>query len=553
MKHGKDVSRQEFLKMAGAASAAATLGGCVAPAELPKALVSDESRPLNLLFIMTDQQRFDALSRAGNSILQTPNLDRLAREGVFFENAYTVCPVCGPARSCILTGHDIVATGVPTNSEAEATDNMYLPSFDNLLADQGYWTGYVGKWHSTKNPDRLAYDLFSDLGKQVQTLRKSIGEPRPLKAGEQYDGTFRQPYKMDPIDKRYDWAPDEKRLDKNGKPVRVIQPDNHGCLDIPVDQSLTALQAKETIAALEQMGDQPFSLTCSLHFPHSPILPTEPYYSMYPPEDMPLPESIDDPMTNSPYEWNWGRGDERYRSDDIRYMISNYYGLVKEIDDWVGKILDTLRDKGFEENTLVIFTSDHGEMLGAHGMREKNIFYDESAHIPLIMRLPGGMPLDRVVETPVSQIDLFATILDYLGQPVPANHGRSLRPLIDKRDDHDCFDFAVQEWPHYPGEGKHFVHFGPNFMVRTEEWKFMFASTPESTALDALYNMKDDPLEMNNLLGSNPRAPEFIGKDGVATKMKDRLVAWLEHIDSPHLQGVKNRPLQALPNKPNKE
>lgn len=547
MSNRKELSRRDFLKTAGKASAAATLAGCVGPAGLSQAFAGDDAKPLNLLFIMTDQQRFDALSRAGNSILQTPNIDRLAREGVYFENAYTVCPVCAPARSCILTGHDIFATGVPTNDEAAETDNMFLPTFDNLLAEQGYWTGYIGKWHSTMNPDRRPYDLFNGLGAQVQALRKRVGEKRSLKQGEQYDITFtKQPYKMDPLDKRYDWAPGEKRVDKKGKPVQLIQPDSHGCLDIPAEKSMTAMQAKETIAALEQMGDEPFSLTCSFHFPHSPMLPTEPYYSMYPPEDMPLPESIDDPMTNSPYEWNWGRGDERYRSDDVRYMISNYYGLVKEIDDWVGKILNTLDEKGFSDNTLVIFTSDHGEMLGAHGMREKNIFYDESAHIPLIMRLPGGMPRGRVIKETVSQIDLFATILDYLGQPAPPNHGRSLRPLIDGRDDSERFDFAVQEWPVYGGEGKHFVHFGPNFMVRTEEWKFMFASTPESTALDALYNMKDDPFEMNNLLGSNPKAADYIGKDGVASQMKDRLVAWLEHVDSPHLEGVKARPLRAL-------
>ena len=542
-----NIKRRDFMVSAGVGAAVLGLDAPLRAAQAASPNHSTpRSRPVNLLFIMTDQQRFDALSRAGNTILQTPNLDRLAHEGVFFETAYTTCPVCAPARATLLTGHDIFAAGVPTNNDVGRTDNMQMPTFDNLLSVQGYWTGYIGKWHCPQHP-RQSYDLFRETGGQVQSMRKQLGKPKTLKTGEQYDIAFSgAPYKTDPLDKRYDWAPGEKKLDGNGKPISIIQPDNHGCLEIPAGLSITALQAKDTIAALEQVGDKPFSLTCSLHFPHSPMLPTEPYYSMYPPEKMPLPASINDPMTNSPYEWNWGRGDERYRSDDIRYMISNYYGLVKEIDDWVGKILDTLKARGLEENTLVIFTSDHGEMLGSHGMREKNVFYEESAHIPLIMRLPGSMESGTVIKEPVSHIDLFATILDYLGQPVPSNHGHSLRPLIDGSD-RSGHEFIVQEWPVYGhGSAGTFSHYGPNFMVRTADWKFMFASTPESTALDALYNLKDDPQEMNNLLGSNPRAKEFIGRNGEATRMKKRLVSWLEQIGSPHLAGVKARPLGAL-------
>ncbi|GAH04466.1 unnamed protein product, partial [marine sediment metagenome] len=181
-------------------------------------------------------------------------------------------------------------------------------------------------------------------------------------------------------------------------------------------------------------------------------------------------------------------------------------------------------------NTLVIFTSDHGEMLGSHGMNSKMVFYEESAHIPLIMRLPGAIQPGTVVTTPVSHIDLFASILDYLGVNGHKSEGHSLRPLIEGRV-YTRPDFCVSEWP---------SNSVPNFMVRTAEWKFMFANSPGSKALDALYNLKDDPYELNNLIGNNPIRGYYLAQ---AEKMKTRLISWLESVNSPHLQGVINRPV----------
>ena len=151
-------------------------------------------------------------------------------------------------------------------------------------------------------------------------------------------------------------------------------------------------------------------------------------------------------------------------------MMSNYFGLMREIDDWVGKILDTLDAIGETENTLVIFTSDHGEMLGAHGFREKNMFYEEFVHIPLLMRLPGMIPPGRRIDAPVGQIDLYATILDYLeAGPLPSD-GQSLRPLAD--DPTATRRYVIAEWHRRAV---------PGYMVYNGRWKLMFGRIAENT------------------------------------------------------------------------
>jgi arylsulfatase A-like enzyme len=315
---------------------------------------------------------------------------------------------------------------------------------------------------------------------------------------------------------------------------RFPQCDLHGALQIPAEHTLTAFQAKETIAALERLKDTTFSITCSFHFPHAPMLPPLPYYSMYPAREMVAPVSISDDMVNSPYRSVNGRlGLQEYSDPElIKYMISNYYGLVREIDDWVGKILEKLDELGLTENTLVIFTSDHGEMLGAHGMREKNVFYEESAHIPLMMRLPEEIKSHTRVDGYVSHVDLFATILDYLDVEEHPSDGRSLRGLIDGTD-REYGEYVVSEW-NYRGD------IVPNYMIVKGGWKLMIPYSSTSSVLDALYDLTNDPHEMHNLLGNNPEKELYRDR---AEELRESLLEWLEKNRSKHYKGVKEREL----------
>lgn len=246
------------------------------------------------------------------------------------------------------------------------------------------------------------------------------------------------------------------------------------------------------------------------------------------------PLSLNDDMANSPYIKANGRLNSPEYSDPekIKYMISNYYGLIKEIDDWVGEILDALDKNGLTENTLVIFTSDHGEMLGAHGMREKNVFYEESSHIPLIISFPDEIKPNTVVNEYISLIDLFPTILDYLKIREHPSDGQSLRGLVEGSDlSHG--EYVVTEW-NYRGD------ISPNYMIIKDGWKLMVPYSKDSKVLNAMYNLKNDPNEMHNLLGNNPRRFDYKQKAG---ELKGYLLNWLKKNNSIHYQGVKERAL----------
>ncbi|HPA17779.1 MAG TPA: sulfatase-like hydrolase/transferase [Verrucomicrobiae bacterium] len=509
-------------------------------------------RPVNLLFLMTDQQRWDALGCAGNKVLETANLDRMAREGARFTSFYSSCPVCSPARTTILTGRSVGSHKVTDNKEITRDDLPDLVTFDQILLRSGYSGEYHGKYHS---PYKMALDYSHPVrwvnGPRPPGSKADMNEgqafgayieahvpARPLKPGELLANFYGRPYTPDPIDGGYGMTQEQvEKLLRAGKDKRgeltVGQGFTYGCLDVPPEHTLTAWTAKEGLEGLERLRKMggPFTLTISIGPPHPPMAVAKPYYGMYPAATIPAPASLNDRSENSPYMRRQSKDADPYRDPEkVRQMISDYYGLVAEVDDWIGKILKRLDQLGLAQNTLVVFTSDHGEMLGDHGMNSKMAFYEGAAHIPLLMRLPGVIPAGTVVKTPAAQIDLFATILDYLGQPGHASEGRSLRPLIEGKDDGEA-RIAVSEW--------HSTHF-PGFMVFDGRWKLMFGQTADAKSLDALYDLQNDPNEITNLIGRNPERQKHCAE---AERMKALLVDWLARVKSPYLEGVKARPI----------
>jgi arylsulfatase A-like enzyme len=515
------------------------------------ALADQPGSRLNLLVIMTDQQRFDALSAAGNPVLQTPNIDRIANEGVLFESAYTPVPVCAPARTSVLTGQSIDNHGISRNTPVYDPESYSGgPSFDMVLSEAGYKTAYYGKWHS---PQELAalYENTDDyhvtatsgsagmgigMSEYYRNYLDAKGVPGyesadqyDLPKGQLIDTYSRRPYRLNPMDKRFGLSIEEVVAMGD-----TSQGDIHGTLLIDTVHSITAVEARGVLAAIDRFADEPFSLTVSFHYPHPPYTPAEPYASLYPPEEMPLPPSMTDDREDSPYK-NANRNYEspRYSDPDkVRQFIAAYYGLVKEIDDWVGVILDKLDQHGLTDNTLIVFLSDHGEMLGSHGMTSKNIFYEESVHVPFLMRLPGAISAGTRVTDPVSTRDIFPTVLDYLGQPpVDGLDSESLRNVIDGREKRD---FAVAEWR----EDRNV----PTYMIRSGDWKLLISKIPDADSIDAMYNLKDDPHEMDNLLFEG--MPESNAQ--VAAELKEKLISWLEDTNSPAVQGVRDRQLPAF-------
>jgi arylsulfatase A-like enzyme len=218
---------------------------------------------------------------------------------------------------------------------------------------------------------------------------------------------------------------------------------------------------------------------------------------MFPFENMVAPESISDDLKKSPYYMSYEEKMARYRDPEkIKHFVAEYYALVKEVDHWVGEILNKLDELGLAENTLVVFTSDHGEMLGSHGLRGKFNFYEESSHVPMMIRFPGRIKPGTVINSPVSNMSTFATILDYMDMPKAPADGPSLRKLIEEGDNKETY--IVTEWTGNSTSK-------PTHMILKDGWKLMRPHQTKGKKVPmGLYNLNEDPHEMNNLLSQNP-------------------------------------------------
>ena len=271
------------------------------------------------------------------------------------------------------------------------------------------------------------------------------------------------------------------------------------------------------------------------------VLP-KPYYGMYPAAAIRPPASLGDRRDNSPYWRRDNKDPNPYRDPQkVRQMISNYYGLVTEVDDWIGKVLKRLDELGLAENTLVIFTSDHGEMLGDHGMHSKMAFYEGAAHIPLLMRLPGVIPAGDGGQSP-GGADRSVRHDSRLPRPGAATSRKAAASARWSRAATTAR--AISPFPNGT------VRRCPGFMVCDGRWKLMFGQSAEAPSLDGLYDLQADPQEVANLIGRNP---EWEKHRLEAERMKGLLVGWLARVKSPFLESVKARPIARQAELPKKK
>jgi arylsulfatase A-like enzyme len=480
------------------------------------------ARPPNLLVLISDQLRFDALSSMGNKLIDTPNIDRLAREGARFENAMCACPVCVPSRTGMLTGKSMANSHVRGNAAATDPDLDIGATYDNILHEKGYQSQYYGKWHvpykAARTYDNKVADVPGEHREFLAYIDQNVPKRKPGK-GELTTQMYNRPYTPSPVDGHY--ADAQAGLD----PRADSQQDQFGLVHVPKEHSLGAFPTNRAVKALDDLQHGPFSLTCSIGPPHPPFLNVEPYWGMYPWQDMPLPKNFSHDLRDSPYRERAATMAFYHDADRVKRFESIYYGMVKEVDDQIGRILRRLDELKLTDNTLVVFTADHGEMMGSHGLVSKMVLHEEAVHVPLLIRMPGAIKPGMVIRDPVSGLDLFSTILDYLNASSPPRDGDSLRQLLTGKS--AATDFRVAEWG---------VRNQPSFMVRTRDSKLLIADSPESRAVDALYDLKNDPYEMRNLLAETASRPR-------AEEMKERLLDWLRRVHSPALEPVKNRRL----------
>ena len=476
-----NLNRRQFLQTAGAAAAALTSASAVQCATLPKR----EGRT-NVLFLMTDEQHYRSLSSTGNPYVETPHMDRIGREGARFENATCVTPYCSPTRASILTGlyphtHGILTNVSPGRSQQKPLPQAAFPNTETILHNSGYATGHRGKWHLGEKGHFDCYESFSYAGKTNRHYRDFLAEHLPASqfADHPSPGKYAsRPVEMLPsVEKGYHEFTAIPNMQVSY--ISII-----GRSLIPPELLPETQITDQVLGLIDEHADENFMITASWSPPHDLWVIPEPYYSLVDRDQIEFSDNGQVP------EWDQ-RGPSKRLGDimgpeGIKEYAAIYQGMVKYIDDQLGRILNKLDELGLADNTLVVFTTDHGDMVGAHGCIGKSItsYYDDLVRIPLSMRLPGRIAPGTVVNQPVSHVDLMPTILDYVGQSVPEDiHGQSMRPLMEGRQ---------VQWRDYA----FCQRANSSRMLRTQRYKYSCRPKPRAVAL---YDLENDPYEDHNL------------------------------------------------------
>jgi choline-sulfatase len=462
-----------------------------------------QDRPKNVLLIMSDQHKRDCLGVAGNSTARTPNLDAFARSATRFTDAYCTNPVCTPSRASILTGlythnHQAWSNTVPWPIEHKTIAHYF--------GQAGYVTGLIGKMHfvdaQTHGFDyHLDFnDWYQFLGPKTKLYADELGRANSGAGLPEIDDLWRD--FGDP------WKGDRDLDDREGS-VAV-----GGVSKIPEEDHFERFVTRESVRFLRKYGHQrqPFLLICSFLKPHDPFMPAARFASMFRAEDMRLPDTwgkVD--LSKVPaevrksIEYNAPTPELRNPAQ-ARKRIAYYYANLAQMDDCAGVVLRTVRDLGLAGDTIIVYTSDHGEMLGEHGLWQKFQFYESSCGVPLFVRDPG-VSSGGVCSVPISQVGLLPTIAELARVRIGSSiDGRSFAEQVRnpglRRESTLYSEYALRT----PSA---------KYMIRSGDYKYTFWTHD----LPELYDLRADPKEMNNLALSSDHA-------STVAELKKQLFAW---------------------------
>ena len=432
----------------------------------------------NLLVIHTDQQSCWSLSSYGGTLVDTPHIDSLAEQGAILTNFFANTAVCTPCRGCFITGRYPHAHGAYQNNIPLNRDEV---TFAQVLLDQGYETGYAGKWHLD-------------------------GTPRPGWVHPDRGMGFSDNYYMF---NRGHW----KKIEDNSQ--GDVQPTifEYG---VTGDETTypTDWLAEKVIDFVSRDRDKPFCHMVSIPDPHGPFHTRPPYSDMYDPADMPLPDTLhkDDHLPG------WAKAARGAPSDDrLKQSKAWYCGEVKLIDDCVGRMLDALREKGILDDTVVVFTSDHGEYMGEHGLMGKNQLYETAHRVPMLIRWPEKIAAGTQVDQCVSTVDFQSTILGLMGfEKCGREQGHDASSLLTGENT-DWEDLAYIHHSSLERAG-----------IFTPDYQLAFVKDQEHI----LFDRKNDPDQLNNL---------FLDVDhqGVVKELTEQVVAHNENVDAPATRWLK--------------
>ncbi len=417
----------------------------------------------NVLLIMCDQLRADVLGCYGNPLVKTPHIDRLAEQGVCFDRAYSETPVCMPARHGLLSGLHPFQLGLVENGPLSTEITHPLPE---MIRRQGYATLAIGKMHFCPPRRHYGFDRMM-LSEEMSGHIQDDDFLQFLQA--RGFGHVSQPHGM--------------RSDHYYVPQ--ISP-------LPEEFHTTAWTGAQTCEAIRKNRNRPFFIFTSFIKPHPPFDPCEPYNTLYPPEQIPLPiraeseRATDDYLIDVQNDYKVN-GIDRVTSVQEARIRAAYYGSVTQIDVQIGNILRTLEKCDLVEDTLILFTSDHGEMLGDHYAYGKRTFYEASARIPLIVSQPGILPMGKRREQLAILEDIYATLLIASGSEVPpASCGVDLRQAISNSST-PLRDEIFGEIGRGPAA---------KMMLRWGDFKYVYHV---NGGAETLFHLGDDPDELQNI------------------------------------------------------
>ena len=428
------------------------------------------TRP-NILLIMSDQHTQRVTGCYGDPIVATPHLDRLANRGIRFNNAYTPSPLCVPARMSFLTGRYPFHQSCWTNSDILPSD---IPTTAHALGAAGYKPILVGRLHSIGVDQTRGY------------ARREVGDHSTNWVGG-------LPHSLGVLAKTND--PYRVSIEKSGPGQSGYE-----CHDDDVTES--ALNVLDELAEARQAGSaEPFALTVGYLLPHQPYVARKAFYEHYQGK-IGMPDvRVEDLNREHPYlrQWREYTNTTDLAEDEVVNARTAYYALVEEMDEMIGRILDKLEETGLDDNTLVIYCSDHGDQLGERGLWWKQTFYDESAKVPLIMSWPGVLPKGESRDQVVNLIDLTETMLEAAMAPaLPHSDGRSFlevardstSPWLNETYSEYCTDgMALWTCP-TPVQQR---------MIRSGKWKLVYYHGYDPQ----LFDLEADPQEKNDL-AANP-------------------------------------------------
>jgi len=482
----------------------------------------------NIIYIMVDQQRFDMLGAYGNSIVKTPNIDRLREDGVLFSNAFTPTALCGPARTSLFTGCVPTKHGVTRNAEkgvpggGAADPDPDLPVITDFL--DGYEKIYLGKWHiaETKLPKDYGFQghNFAHYGFPGSRLYKNlVFDQGPGELNEYRDWLKRNHFDIPEVSEQF-----------FGNNPNLQSQELRAKLDCPEEATIPSFLADEAVRYTSRAvaEDKPFFLWLNFWGPHTPCMVPEPYYSMYDPASIPEDAAFNESFENKPVHQKhisqmWGVHELPW--EEWQKIIARYYGYISLIDNQIGRYMDFLKKENLYDQSLIVFTADHGDAMGSNRLIEKGSFmYDTSYKIPMIIKQPGEHDMDTICDEFVYLHDLFPTAIEAAGEiPPTLDQAKSLWPIITGRETSTERDFVYAQFT------AHFAEFNQR-MIRNHHYKFIF----NSPTFGELYDLENDPNELINQI-DNPDYSE-IKKELVdlllaeMRALKDPLYGWFHRI-----------------------